>query len=286
MTELSPITLAEIEEVAAWLLARDEDEAHPERYIEHWRCIGRHREAKHEGDCTKKPFTCMRCVYDATTSAAKQILEARAGIATVPAPGVVEEVARTFYDKWCTVRHGEEICAWEDLPHLSPSDYEAVMQAAEATIASLPSLSGGWRDIESAPKDGTTIDLWCREAKTGASDRRTDCYWDWMTDWLGNEEEGWVNLFQPNRDWEPTHWRPLPTAPGVTEQPPVGGWRDGAEAMRPDPKRLNDLAAFFEQEVSTIASRRISTARAQKLALDTFDVLTPIPPSGKESERG
>jgi predicted secreted protein len=82
----------------------------------------------------------------------------------------------------------------------------------------------GWRPIESAPKDGTKIDLWVGGEFPG---RHTDCYWGKRShecgeagpycdsDWH-SEKPGWVdgtfNEFVCT-EGEATHWRPLPAAP-------------------------------------------------------------------------
>lgn len=100
-----------------------------------------------------------------------------------------------------------------------------------------------WQTMETAPKDGTIIDLWCvseiterarRDAKYMAeqlarpnftekhSERHTDARW-----LDSGEREGWYsfdqddqlvradNLDAHNPYWRhyPTHWRPLPPPP-------------------------------------------------------------------------
>jgi hypothetical protein len=61
-----------------------------------------------------------------------------------------------------------------------------------------------WQPIESAPKDGTPVDIWC------AGFRYTDAYWGRVAnEWL--DEDG-----DPIKDYygeEPTHWMPLPSPP-------------------------------------------------------------------------
>lgn len=68
----------------------------------------------------------------------------------------------------------------------------------------------GWLPIESAPKDGTLIDLWSDEYG-----RLTDCYWGAPMAYEGGET-GWVHAH--SNEWaespdEFVHWRPLPSAP-------------------------------------------------------------------------
>lgn len=66
-----------------------------------------------------------------------------------------------------------------------------------------------WKPIETAPKDGTIVDLWTR-----IGERWTDCHWnvdkgDWLRwgldSWGGN---GWQRIVDPL-----THWMPLPPPP-------------------------------------------------------------------------
>lgn len=76
-------------------------------------------------------------------------------------------------------------------------------------------LTGGWRDIESAPKDGTPILAWCvhPHARHATDDK------DWsaavITQWINHNGGGWT--------WNGlggsfTHWQPLPSPP-----PPLPG---------------------------------------------------------------
>lgn len=79
-----------------------------------------------------------------------------------------------------------------------------------------------WKPIESAPKDGTVIDLWCRRSWDPPlrDVRCTDVYWCtthkcWRT--VGNEHYV-ERTFQPplspiDRHIIPTHWMPLPSPP-------------------------------------------------------------------------
>ena len=79
----------------------------------------------------------------------------------------------------------------------------------KALAASTP--VGGWEDISTAPKDGTNIDLWCRDVKTGESYHFPDSYWcrD-RQQWHGCDEYIWPEVDVP------THWRPLPPPPSVS----------------------------------------------------------------------
>jgi hypothetical protein len=70
-----------------------------------------------------------------------------------------------------------------------------------------------WQPIDTAPKDGTRIDIW---AKTWLSYNDTfihkrfpDCCWS-KGDSECNRPPAWNNL---NTEWHPTHWMPLPDPP-------------------------------------------------------------------------
>ncbi len=75
------------------------------------------------------------------------------------------------------------------------------------------SLGGGihvseWRPIETAPKDGTFVDLW-------AGDRIHDCFWCSKRGlWVQFQDDS----YQAELREEPiTHWLPLPAPPGEGE---------------------------------------------------------------------
>jgi hypothetical protein len=69
-----------------------------------------------------------------------------------------------------------------------------------------------WQPIESAPKDGTKIDLWVHFAEDDRSYRQADAYW--------NADEGTWQLGQYHTGQflypvTPTHWMPLPDPPAL-----------------------------------------------------------------------
>ena len=76
----------------------------------------------------------------------------------------------------------------------------------ERELAALKA-STGWQPIETAPKDGTQIDLWHK--KYG---RITNCMFD-DGDWF--ENDGWGFAVEQARLI--THWMPIPEAPEVNE---------------------------------------------------------------------
>lgn len=87
-----------------------------------------------------------------------------------------------------------------------------------------------WRDISTAPKDGTLVDLWCinhlRWDKAGQ--RVTSVSWGTVSDWMGNERQDWQHGH--GEDFEPTHWMPLPAPPAAMDTPKGGD--DSIEAQR------------------------------------------------------
>lgn len=78
------------------------------------------------------------------------------------------------------------------------------------SLPASPHMKGNdmeWRDIESAPRDGTPVDLWVISPETGKGWRRTDCAFD---------GEYWTDRYYAivnAAGIEPTHWLPLPPAP-------------------------------------------------------------------------
>lgn len=83
-------------------------------------------------------------------------------------------------------------------------------------LSAPPAVPGGdgWRDMASAPKDGTKIDLWVHwpatEDREAHSQRLADASWDGVEhDW----HDGQFRLGQYLARPEPTHWRPLPHPP-------------------------------------------------------------------------
>jgi Protein of unknown function (DUF551) len=67
-----------------------------------------------------------------------------------------------------------------------------------------------WRPIETAPKDGTEVDLWCiNQSALSSSGRATDCHYH-CGEWLkygDSAEVGWFAVHNA------THWMPLPAPP-------------------------------------------------------------------------
>lgn len=96
---------------------------------------------------------------------------------------------------------------WDVLTTPTQCEYEkmadAVIQAHEARR---------WKAIESAPKDGTEVDLRSRNGRWPA------CKWDdkrqaWVHWWIGGfDVMAWVELGE-----HVTHWTPIPAPPKEAE---------------------------------------------------------------------
>lgn len=72
-----------------------------------------------------------------------------------------------------------------------------------------------WQPIETAPKDGTAVDVWCNGCRYPDAEFRFEVEWD-----EDGGEQGWChNLsdYETVRWWlidpQPTHWMPLPEPP-------------------------------------------------------------------------
>lgn len=62
-----------------------------------------------------------------------------------------------------------------------------------------------WQPIETAPKDGQSLLVWCPIRNRGG--RATVAYWDDY--WSLTHPGGWAE----DDDCDPTHWMPLPAPP-------------------------------------------------------------------------
>jgi hypothetical protein len=107
----------------------------------------------------------------------------------------------------------------DDLIELIKSGY-ALDVSAETIVDKLLAAQqdGGWQPIETAPKDGTWVDLWVRDWNDNGK-RIPFCIWDddkWLTSVFPNDYgplSECVNTFVKDDEWKPTHWRPIPAPP-------------------------------------------------------------------------
>jgi len=71
-----------------------------------------------------------------------------------------------------------------------------------------------WQPIETAPKDGMAVDLWCVDSD-GSAYRVTDCYWIGPVE---SNEHGigfWHDIDPLTRV---THWMPPPDPPEESQE--------------------------------------------------------------------
>lgn len=73
----------------------------------------------------------------------------------------------------------------------------------------LADINKGWESIESAPKDGTNVDLWCAAPAISPPARIPDC-WNAYGEWRSYDASGDVQAIHPDYL---THWRPIPAHP-------------------------------------------------------------------------
>lgn len=95
----------------------------------------------------------------------------------------------------------------QDAP-FNASNVEAAIERLQS-LSDQNRLTGGWRDIESAPKDGSAVLVWSNGDPSIAS---FDGQWTALVDGVA------VTETTPNtglRWWTvyPTHWQPLPSPP-------------------------------------------------------------------------
>lgn len=98
---------------------------------------------------------------------------------------------------------------WESLSELGKKSFYMLADSALSTMRPTKPVSG-WQPIETAPKDGTKVDLYSVDRK----ERYPDCKW------LKNEWHYWGLDGFDNMDWvrlgkyeNPSHWMPLPSLP-------------------------------------------------------------------------
>ncbi len=94
------------------------------------------------------------------------------------------------------------------------------MEAAAATRLPVPAAmirqllaESEWQPIETAPRDGTPVDLWGLNLLSydKRGQRICNVKFGTVTDWIGRENDDWQH--GRGEGFEPTHWRPLPAPP-------------------------------------------------------------------------
>ena len=97
-----------------------------------------------------------------------------------------------------------------------PGPLKADILSALRCAARLSGEERAWQPIETAPKDGTRMDLWAKSWLPAfdrfESKRFADCYWRQQDVIMGGWKAAWIGV---SSDWLPTHWMPLPDAPAA-----------------------------------------------------------------------
>lgn len=138
------------------------------------------------------------------------VIGARAALSTHKArtEGDVERVARAIYEKQRGLFGDATDKEWQDLRE------EARVQGHDIARAAIAALSAtqdeGWRDMASAPKDGTAF--WAFEKHANFPPSYYEARFVCVTPHMGAPTLRCHNR-SANRWSEPTHWRPLPAAP-------------------------------------------------------------------------
>lgn len=121
----------------------------------------------------------------------------------------------------CTEKEGADFC----MGYQSLTTFSRQAEAIAAWNRRAP-VEGQWRPIESAPKDGTVVDLFARSAGFSAGPGRIpEC---WFSDgrwWRWDSQYGDDQC--RSRVSNVTHWQPLPPPPGQGEGSPRPGDHQG-----------------------------------------------------------
>lgn len=125
---------------------------------------------------------------------------------------VIDPEAWEFFDRHKANPVMKAEIAHETRASLAKAD--AILSLSPASRSQTP-LSNGWRDIASAPKDGSTVLV------AHASNRAIfTVSWD-------ADASGWVDgstdRYDDLQTFDPSHWMPLPAAPTPSEPPHSGG---------------------------------------------------------------
>ena len=93
---------------------------------------------------------------------------------------------------------------------LGESSYDQYLSSEESAIQAWNNRISGWHPIETAPKDGTVIDLWFVNGF-----RIPNCQWNLVSNsWAYYSLNGqWTALDVDGAETELTHWRPVPGGP-------------------------------------------------------------------------
>lgn len=104
----------------------------------------------------------------------------------------------------------DQIARIVGITEATPASYEI----ADRVLEVLPgAVESGWRPIETAPKDGSLVDLWV------GGHRVPDCHWTGVIWYSPHWKYDCGAEIDPARgDPDPTHWMPLPDPPTLAEE--------------------------------------------------------------------
>lgn len=97
-----------------------------------------------------------------------------------------------------------------EIAHIHSDDhlFAAEAKRTRAELQRFLAERGGWQPIQTAPRDGTHIDLWITTGDRGR--RYADCAWD-------RERDAWdfgpTAMVSDAHTARPTHWRPIAGPP-------------------------------------------------------------------------
>lgn len=139
-----------------------------------------------------------------------------------------------------------------------------------ATPCAPGSAVDAWRSIETAPKDGTTVDLWA----TGYG-RKSDMCWTSITYPGGMlDAVGWTdNFYGYGRLYDQkqfTHWMPLPPSPSPQQALSGGAERSDCETSSNDllllaVEALEDIATHGRGVQGIAGARAVASAALLKI---------------------
>lgn len=124
----------------------------------------------------------------------------------------VEKVAKIIFDHF-----GGPLAFTYPSDLLESKYYGDAARSIVATLSQPRDAGEGWRSMDSAPKDGTPVDLWCRAPGLSAGPGRvTDC-WNFEGKWWRYDEQYGDDQCR-SRVHNASQWRPLPAAPSPSQK--------------------------------------------------------------------
>jgi hypothetical protein len=116
-----------------------------------------------------------------------------------------EQIEKLITELEAEAAHHQRILVTEPLEEFT------AWRAAQALRQLLTATE--WKPLDTAPLDGTLVDLWVR-LKPGSFEKRIpECSWGWIRKWNGEEYQGWIGLGHMHEERIPLAWRPYPLPP-------------------------------------------------------------------------